>query len=491
MTTHPEVVRLNLKYYRKQAKALLKAAKLGDPAALKRLVTPTPALHDAQFVIAREQGFSNWPRFKAFIIDSNLDFQQLTDAFIGAAVSNGKRAEEMLQAHPALAHAGFYVALVLGYAAAVEHAIEHQPELLNAKTGPQHCEPLLYVCFSRFANPKSSYSAGLTETVRVLLRHGANPNPFYLFENRADMPLSCLYGATGLNNNVEMGRALLDAGANPNDNESLYHSLEHPDLACTRLLLERGATALGTNALKHVLDREEIEGLKLLLAAGADPNETNDRGETALHWAVWRGRSEEIARLLVAGGANLNTKRNDGRTAYALAAISGQTQIAELLRKRGANTELQTLDQFIASRIASANHGPAPVSMPSGQERLLSDLTQGHHTRSVSALLDAGTLIDARGEAGGTALHWACWKGYADLVKLLIDRGAPLTVLDTEFHATPAGWFHHGTSNSPDGGAHAEVARLLIAANAPMEGCNTPTGNAEVDAILREHKLIE
>ena len=87
--------------------------------------------------------------------------------------------------------------------------------------------------------------------------------------------------------------------------------------------------------------------------------------------------------------------------------------------------------------------------MPSGQERLLSDLTQGHHTRSVTALLDAGTLIDARGEAGGTALHWACWKGYADLVKLLIDRGAPLTVLDTEFHATPAGWFHHGTSNSP------------------------------------------
>ena len=72
---------------------------------------------------------------------------------------------------------------------------------------------------------------------------------------------------------------------------------------------------LEPNALKHVLDREEIEGLKLLLAAGADPNETNDRGETALHWAVWRGRSEEIVRLLLAGGANLNTKRNDGRTA--------------------------------------------------------------------------------------------------------------------------------------------------------------------------------
>ena len=139
---------------------------------------------------------------------------------------------------------------------------------------------------------------------------------------------------------------------------------------------------------------EEIEGLKLLLAAGADPNETNDAERRRCIGRCGGDRSEEIVRLLLAGGANLNTKRNDGRTAYALAAISGQTQIAELLRKRGANTDLQTLDQFIASRIASANHGPASLSMPSGQERLLSDLTQGHHTRSVTALLDAGTLIE-------------------------------------------------------------------------------------------------
>src|SRR5437762_1944036 len=88
-------------------------------------------------------------------------------------------------------------------------------------------------------------------------------------------------------------------GANPNDSESLYHSTEHRDLACVRLLLRHGATPAGTNALKHMLDREDIEGLKLLLASGANPNEVNDRGETALHWAVWRGRSmETIATLL-------------------------------------------------------------------------------------------------------------------------------------------------------------------------------------------------
>jgi ankyrin repeat protein len=64
-----------------------------------------------------------------------------------------------------------------------------------------------------------------------------------------------------------------------------------------KLLLAHGALPAGTNALKHILDREDREGLQLLLAAGANPDDVNTRGETALHWAVWRGRSpQSIAR---------------------------------------------------------------------------------------------------------------------------------------------------------------------------------------------------
>ena len=113
MPTHSEVVRLNLEYYRKQAKALLKAAKTKDAAALQRLDLHSPkfestqALHDAQLTIAREQGFSSWPRFKEFIVESNLNFQELVAAFIDAATSDFKRAEEILTAHPKIASAGF------------------------------------------------------------------------------------------------------------------------------------------------------------------------------------------------------------------------------------------------------------------------------------------------------------------------------------------------------------------------------------------------
>jgi hypothetical protein len=83
----------------------------------------------------------------------------------------------------------------------------------------------------------------------------------------------------------------------------------------------------------------------------------------------------------------------------------------------------------------------------------------------VRALLAAGVPVDARGEHGGTALHWACWKGYADVVKLLLEHGASLTIEDHAFHAPPGGWLDHGRDNCPErGGDYAGAARLLDAA---------------------------
>jgi hypothetical protein len=71
---------LNLDYLKNQAKALLKAFRAADPEArrrveayLPRFVKPSPALHsrrnfalaDALLVVARESGFSSWPKLKA------------------------------------------------------------------------------------------------------------------------------------------------------------------------------------------------------------------------------------------------------------------------------------------------------------------------------------------------------------------------------------------------------------------------------------------
>ena len=476
----PEASRLSLEYYRKAAKSLLKAAQSGDAAARERIARHAPhaslALHQAQLAIAREQGFPSWPRFRAFLVESALDFQGLTTKFIDAATDDLHAAEEILARHPALAHAGFFTALVLGDLPRVEQAIADRPSLATANAGPSNVPPLVYVCFSRYANPQSGRAADLASVVRLLLAHGADADTSYMSPKWPDNPLSVLYAASGLNNNLEMTRLLLDAGARTEDGESLYHSTEHPDLACFRLLLERGAKPDGTNALNHMLDRDDLEGVQLLLAAGANPNLVNHRGETSLHWAVWRGRSARIVEMLLDAGAQIDARRADDRTAYVMAAQSGQTETATLLARRGAGTELSAIDRFVAdcaaadpAELARLVSAPPMGKLPDDYARLLPDFASSHRTPAVRGLLAAGVAVDTRGELGGTALHWACWKGYPDLIELLLAHGASLTVEDESFHATPAGWLDHGRENNTEGGDYQRSARLMLAAGATLE----------------------
>jgi hypothetical protein len=106
----------------------------------------------------------------------------------------------------------------------------------------------------------------------------------------------------------------------------------------------------------------------------------------------------------------------------------------------------------------------------------------------VRALLAAGIPVDARDAGGGTALHWACWKGYAGLVKLPLDRGASLTIEGNQFHAPPPGWFDPDLLFCGEGvGDYPQVARLLLAAGVTF----TATGDADVDAVLRQHGSSE
>jgi ankyrin repeat protein len=501
MPINPGTVHVNLEYYRKAAKSLLKAAHSGDVGALERIArhspkpSQPPALHLAQLTIAREQGFASWPRFKAFIIESSLDFRDLVTEFINAALGDARRAEQMLERHPEIADAGLYIALVLGDVQRVQKVLADFPGIATTKGGPREWEPLLYVCFSRFANGASSRAGDLTETARLLLRQGADPNGFCIDERWPDSPLPCLYAAAGLNNNPALARALLEAGARPDDSESLYHSTEHADLACLRLLLEYGASP---RALNHMLDYENINGVRLLLTAGANPNEVNPRGETALHWAVWRGRGAKIVAELLDAGADIDARRNDGRTAYVLAAQSGQTETAALLERRGANTDMSALDRFLgACAVADPSDltrmlaDSSEISSSVEYLRLLPDFAASHCTPAVRALLAAGVPVDTTGDYGGTALHWACWKGYPDLVKVLIENGASLTIEDEVFRATPAGWFAHGLHNSLErDGDYPQVARLLLAVGATIAANDMPTGDPGVDAVLREHGLI-
>src|SRR4029077_5057353 len=86
-TRHTKEALLNLEQQKKQARELLRALRAAQPDALTRLRThylrwaqannatiqQDVALHTAQFVIAREQGFASWTKLKAYAEPSPHD----------------------------------------------------------------------------------------------------------------------------------------------------------------------------------------------------------------------------------------------------------------------------------------------------------------------------------------------------------------------------------------------------------------------------------
>ena len=86
-TRHTKEDLLNLEQQKKQARELLRNLRAGNRDALARLrnrhlrwaqvddagVRQDVALHDAQFVIAREQGFASWTKLKAYADPSTRD----------------------------------------------------------------------------------------------------------------------------------------------------------------------------------------------------------------------------------------------------------------------------------------------------------------------------------------------------------------------------------------------------------------------------------
>src|SRR5919202_2009722 len=176
----------------------------------------------------------------------------LEQQFVRAATDRRRgRAEALLAARPAIER-DRWARLVLG------RGFDGDP---NEPGGPRTWAPILYAAHAVFA-PR-----GL---LRELLERGADPNATFTNEYGE---MSALYGAAGIIHDPEMTRLLLEARADTDDGESLYHACEAESPECLRLLLEHGAATRGKNALARALDFDRVEHVRLLLEAGGDPNE--------------------------------------------------------------------------------------------------------------------------------------------------------------------------------------------------------------------------
>ena len=177
--------------------------------------------------------------------------------------TDGRRdhAEALLALDPELGREGLDAALVLGEAERVRAALARDPGLATRAGGARDWLPLLYPCHSAFLGGERT--DGLVECARVLLEAGADPDSSWQHPEFGS--LGALYGAAGVAHEPRMTALLLEAGAEPNDDESVYHATETGDDTCLRLLLAAGARVEGTNALAHCLDAEKPAMLRLLL----------------------------------------------------------------------------------------------------------------------------------------------------------------------------------------------------------------------------------
>ncbi|MEL7534882.1 MAG: ankyrin repeat domain-containing protein [Bacteroidota bacterium] len=408
-----------------------------------------------------------------------------------------EEALSLLEDHPELAHQSFLSALVYGNIEGVQHYLKADPGLAIQKQGPRNWEPILYLCFSEFLRLSAERRLDCEACGQILLDVGADPNAFFMANNEKE---TALYGAVGVANSVGLGRALLKAGAELDDDELYYHGAEFDGVEALAMIIKEFGIPKRhiSTAILRKLDFEDLDGLRTLLTLGLDPNDQGHWGKNALHQALLRFRSQAFFELLLAFGADPNATHTNGQSAYQMAARMGRTDVLAPMQKAGADTKLSAKDEFLAA-CTRADHEaaskimtqqPSIISSLDPQEdlRLLVDCAQHNKIEVVKLMLDLGFPIDAKDEQGFTALLVATWNGHIDLMEELLARNAPLEILNkyggTVIDTTVWGYAHYPDPDKP----MEFILQRLIDEGANIKAISPyPTHNERIDGFLSQY----
>ena len=430
-----------------------------------------------------------------------------------------ERADAILATDPAVATSSIHAAAILGDDLTIRRFLAQDAGSATATGGPRGWNALTHLCFSLYLRLDPSRSVRFVCAAEALLDAGADPNSGWYETNHQPAPEweSVLYGAAGVAHHPELTRLLLERGADPNDEETIYHTPEGYDNATLRVLVDHGRLSGESLALmlirKH--DWHDYDGVHYLLRHGANPNLRGRWGVTALHQAVLRDNAIELIELLLDHGADPTlTAEHPDRSAIAagrksaveLAARRGRGDLLALFERRGIPLALTGVDQLLATCArndapgvrAIAEREPAlveEIKQPGGQ--LLAEFAGVGNTDGVRHLLDLGVPVEALFRAGdgywdvapdSSALHVAAWRARHATVRLLINRGAPIDARDGKGR-TPLALAVRACVDSYWADRRSpESVDALLRAGASTGSIVVPSGYDEIDALLQNHR---
>lgn len=274
---------------------------------------------------------------------------------------------------------------------------------------------------------------------------------------------------------------------------------EDPQLVRERSTRLHHATLLhyvGANGVENYRQKTPKNTVKIaevLLKAGADINAAADiyggsdtlgLAATSVH-PFLAGVQPALMDVLLEHGASLR----DERLVNACLA-NGRGQAAEHLAKRGAHLDLEgaagvgRLD--LVKTFFNEDGGLKDTATQRQMERGFTWACEYGRTSVVDLLLRAGMPVDAMPH-GETGLHWAAYSAHLDILKLLLDRKAPIQVKDRRHGGTPLEWALYAWGDPPveavPGNYYEVVARLVAAGATPDP--------AWIASASREKPLVE
>jgi ankyrin repeat protein len=221
--------------------------------------------------------------------------------------------------------------------------------------------------------------------------------------------------------NISTARTMLEEGADPNFRDGAGRTLlmiaANEELSAERaiLLLEHGASTKltapnGDTALMVAADRYQPEIVKALLDRGADPNAFDREGNSVLMRAAaskysWQEERKLLIQHLLEKGADPRRGNIHGMTALMLMAREGNPAL-ELVLEKGVDVDAR--DEAGNTALLHAARFFA----------------RGWPRRNGWSLLGRGADVNAANKNGETALILASTQFEADAVQLLLQSGA-------------------------------------------------------------------